>query len=130
MTPKEILELMRKKNKYGSERTNGFDSKLEDSVYKILRFREKAKEIHSLRCKHSVIFTDANIHWCADFSFYEAKTDELLFCEAKGARTARYVIIEQLWRVYGPAPLQIWIGHWTSPFLSETIIPKQKIEGK
>lgn len=125
MTRDEVLALLRKKsNKYGAVRSGGKGSKLEHSVFQILQFREKAKEITDLRSQHTVILTNAKIHWACDFSFTDCKTGELVYAEAKGVTTERYGIVEKLWRFYGPARLEVWRGHWKQPYLHETIIPK------
>ena len=124
MTHSEIIELMRKKNKFGAVRTNGKHSKLEASVGQILKWREMAKEIKNIRSQHTVKLTPAEIHYAVDYSFEEVKTGQLIFCEAKGVVTERYAIIEKLWRFYGPAPLQVWKGDYKRPHLYETIIPK------
>lgn len=125
MNQSEIRLLLQKKvNKYGAVRCGGFDSKLEAYVHQILLFREKAKEITEIKCQQTVRITKADIHWACDFSFIMRKTGELVYCEAKGVEDARFRIIKKLYRFYGKAPLELWVGDFRSPWLSETIIPK------
>jgi hypothetical protein len=124
MNGAEIKELLKKKHKYGAVRCGGFHSKLEAYVHQILLFREKAKEIMDIRFQQTVHLTRADIHWACDFSFIVVKTGEKMFCEAKGAEDARFSIIKKLYRFYGKDPLEIWKGHWSSPYLDEIIIPK------
>lgn len=117
-------------NKFGRTRTvcHGvwFDSKLEASVYAILKQRQDAGEISDLRCQHTVYLTKAEIGWRLDFSFQEA--GELAFGEAKGMETPDYILKRRLWKHYGAGKLYIYKGSYQKPKLTETIIPQQTVD--
>lgn len=111
-------------SKYRNQRTDGFSSKLEAQVYRILQFKEKAGLIKYLRCQHPVELTLAKIGCKIDFAFEE--NDVLCFAEAKGCETDRWRIIRKLWGVYGPGKLYIYKGSHVCPSLTEIIEPQQR----
>jgi hypothetical protein len=120
------------KNKYGNIKISragmSFASKLEAAVYNILCLRMKADEISSIQCQDTVYLTDARIIYKPDFKC--TRPDGTVFwAEAKGFKTAEWVIKKRLWAHYGPGLLEIWEGSHAYPKLTETIIPKTK-EGK
>jgi len=100
-----------------------FSSKLEASVYDLLRLREKSGEIEDIRCQHTVYLTDARIAYIVDFSALISGSNDRIYIEAKGYETAVWRIKRRLWINYGVGHLEIWKGSYTKPFLSETIIP-------
>lgn len=106
-------------NKYGADNSSGFSSKLEQSVYRILQFKQKAGLIKNLRCQHSVSLTRAGIGCKVDFSFEEK--GKLAFAEAKGCETDRWRIIRKLWPFYAPGRLYIYKGHYLKPQLAEIV---------
>lgn len=112
-------------SKYGSTRTaNGFPSKLEEAVFNILCLREKAKEIKDIRRQHRIDL-GFGILWKVDFSFIEVATGETVLAEAKGFEDATYRHKVKMFKNgAGKNKLEIWKGTYSSPFLSETIIPK------
>lgn len=121
-----------RKSKYGAVKTvtpwGSFPSKLESAVYQLLLYREKAGEIRNIRrqvpvrlrekCDHcgsgSVVFK-------VDFSFEDVSTGQTVFCEAKGCKTASYMIRERIWRKNPPGRLEIWGGSYRKPGLIETL---------
>jgi hypothetical protein len=111
------------RSKYGSKRTNGFASSLENSVHELLLIRERSGEIRDIRQQHTVSMTRADIRCKIDFSFIECATEKLIFVEAKGLETDRWRIIKKLWRFYGPSTLEIWKGRAKKPYLDEVIQP-------
>jgi hypothetical protein len=115
-------------HKYGAKRVDldgrSFGSKLEASVYGLLKFREKAKEIEILQCQDHVYLTDARILYVADFKCRWTKTGEFLWVEAKGYETSDWRLKLRLWKAYGPGQLEIFKGTYKYPQLVETIYPK------
>jgi hypothetical protein len=123
-----------KKNKYraiAAKATDGrsFHSKLERSVYEMLKLRQRAKEIQDLECQVQVRLTDAQIGTKVDFAFTLRMTGERQFAEAKGFETERWLIIRKLWKHYGPAPLEIWTGTAAKPRVTEIIVPTTWVSG-
>lgn len=104
---------------------NPFPSKLERSVSNLLKLREKAGEIKIERQQARIHLTDAELLYIADFECFNTKTGEVFYVEAKGLETAVWRIKRNLYRFYGPAPLEIWKGSHGNPKLFETIIPKR-----
>lgn len=115
-------------NKYNAVATSRGRSKLEAAVYEILRWRELGGEITELKREQRIFLTDAQISWKPDFCYIEKATGQLEYAEAKGMEDARFRVIKKLYRVYGPAPLHIWMGDYRRPQIVETIIPKGKNE--
>lgn len=113
-------------NKYNAKRTaNGFPSKLEESVYNMLKLREAAGEISDIKRQQVVVLQegdkDTKINWKVDFSFL--KNGVRCYAEAKGVETGEYVLKLKLWRKLKPAPLEIWKGSYQRPYLAERIEP-------
>lgn len=119
----------KKGNKYGAtrvERANyTFGSKLEAAVFDFLKLRERAGELSNIKCQVPVKLTRAKILYIADFSAIEVASNEMIFIEAKGMNTATWAIKLRLWHCYGPGKLEIWRGNYNSPFLAETVIPRE-----
>jgi hypothetical protein len=115
------------RNKYRNVRIESdgrsFASKLEHSVYEILKLREKAGEISDIQCQVSIRMYPFDIRWIPDFTFVDSQTKELIYCEAKGLESDRFVVIKKIWRIIGPAKLEIWKGTCKNPKLVETIVP-------
>lgn len=119
-----------KKNKYQNIRTNGFASKLEAEVYKILKMRERAGEISDIKKQQRVDLT-CGISWRVDFSFFDKATKKRTYAEAKGMAGERYRLCRKLWKGgHGPGKLEIWKGSYKSPKLAEIVHsnPSQLIE--
>lgn len=118
----------RPRGKYGAKKVDldgrRFDSKLEASVYQLLKLRERAGEITDLRCQVQVLLTKASIILKPDFAFTDVKTGAPMYAEAKGFETAEWRLKLRLWRHYGPAPLEVWKGNAARPVLDEIVIPK------
>lgn len=117
--------------KYGSKKTEydgiSFPSKLEASVYQILKIMEKAGEIKDLKTQEYVYLTEARIAYIADFSYIDCKSGEKVWAEAKGLETDVWRIKRRLWAYFGPGQLVIYKGTYRNPKLYETITPpKQK----
>jgi hypothetical protein len=120
--------LQRKKKKYGNITSNSdgrsFASKLEMSVYSILKLREKAGEIEIVQCQDHIYLTKARIGYIADFKCKFVETGDIFHVEAKGYAGERWQIIKRLWLYYGPNKLEIWTGSYLKPQLTEEINPK------
>lgn len=121
-------------NKYGAKRTEtdgySFASKLEASVYQILKLREKAKEIEILQTQDHIYLTQARIGYIPDFKCIFLDTNIPFWVEAKGFETDKWPIIKKLWRYYGPGVLEIWKGTHINPILIETISPIREHNGE
>ena len=103
-----------------------FGSKLEASVYQILKLRIHAGEIKTIQVQDHIYLTDARIGYVVDFKCTLAN-GVFLWIEAKGFPNDRWPMKKKLWKHYGPGPLEIWTGSYTRPALSETIVPKTKL---
>jgi hypothetical protein len=101
-----------------------FASKLEASVYQFLRLRERAGEIKITHLQSRIHLTDARILYIPDFQCLNLKTQSVFYVEAKGFETPDWKIKKRLWFHYGPAPLEIWRGTHSRPFLDEIVTPK------
>jgi len=125
------------RSKYGNTTTEqdgySFASKLEASVYQLLKLRAKALELqilqtqaqdHILPCI-TLYLSDARIGYIPDFKCLDLKNGTEFFVEAKGYETAKWPLIKKLWKAYGPAPLEIWKGHYLNPSLDDIIIPRE-----
>lgn len=97
-------------------------SQLELSVLALYRIRERAGEISNLRHQHTAPIV-AGINWRLDFSFIKDGIE--WFGEAKGFQTETYVLKKKLWVVFGKAPIEIWRGTATKPYLDEIIYPER-----
>ena len=102
------------KNKFGAKRTNGFPSKLESAVYDMLLKRQMAGEISNIRRQHVVVLQEGSketkINWKIDFSYTDTRTNETVFVEAKGFRTADYVLKLKMFKKLNFAAIEIWGG--------------------
>lgn len=118
----------RNKNKFGAKRTEragySFASRLEATVFDMLKNREKAGEIKDLKCQVQVYLTEARIIMKPDFSYENCSTGEIEYCEAKGAETDVWRLKRRLWLFYGPGLMHVWKGHYAHIFLDETLRPK------
>jgi len=100
-------------------------SKLESSVCRILQFRESAGDIKILQVEDHIYLTRARIGYVADFKCQFIATGELFWVEAKGYANERWPMKKKLYKFYGPGPLEIWVGDYKKPVLSETIYPQR-----
>lgn len=109
-----------------------FASKLEASVYSILKNKENIGEITDLKCQEQVNVCcndkdcphDKKVIYKPDFSFTEVSSGEKAFAEAKGFASEVWPLKKRLWKHYGKGRLDIYMGSHTRPFLKEIIIPK------
>lgn len=114
------------KNQRITHQGRSFASKLEAAVYDILCLMEKAGEIKDIKCQVHVRLTEAEILYIPDFSAWNQKDQCFEWYEAKGHQTPEWLIKKKLWKFYGPGPLHIFMGSYTFPKLTETIIPFAK----
>lgn len=84
-----------------------FPSRLEAEVYIYLKHEEKQGCLKILDRQVTVVLTKAKIRYRPDFKIQYAH-GPISFVEAKGVETERFKLIKQLWRVYGPEPLEIF----------------------
>lgn len=119
----------RTEQKYNAEKLSldghSFSSKLEASVYQLLKFRVAAKEFDKIEVQQTVYLSDAGIKYIPDFKC-TTHDGSVIYIEAKGFEGERWPTIKKLWKFYGPAPLEIFKGTHRSPQLIETIVPKEK----
>lgn len=112
------------KSKFGAIRTEGFASKLENSVYHLLLLRMNEGEFTKI-IKQKSIDLAFGITWKVDFSC-ERPDGTMLYCEAKGMETPDYRLKVKMWAYgAGPGVLEIWKGSYQKPYLEKTIIPKK-----
>lgn len=121
-----LVNRFRRRNKYNARRTNGCSSALEDAVFFMLTERELAGEITDIKKQQSVCLQeggkDVRIAWKVDFSYVDVKTGKTCYCEAKGFKTADYLLKMRLWRKLRPASIEIWGGSYKRLLLMEKII--------
>lgn len=112
-------------NKFFAKRSGGFPSKLESAVYGQLLLREKMGEIKDIKRQQQVVLqgggNDTRITWRLDFSAIDVKTEKLFYIEAKGIETSDFKLKLKMWRMLKPAPLEIWRGNYSRPFMAERI---------
>lgn len=111
-------------NKYGAVSSGGFHSKLEHSVFQLLKLLEKAGEIEVLQTQDHIYLTAARIGYVPDFKCKNVQTGAVYWVEAKGFEAPRWPVIKKLWSFYGPGELHIYKGSYQKPYLDEVIIPK------
>ena len=118
--------------KYGSKKIShsgySFASKLEAALFDLLKLRQMAGEISDVKCQDHIHLTRARIQMIPDFKFFDIKTQTIMWAEAKGFQTSDWRIKRKLWTVYGPGPLEIWMGSHSKPYLDETIKPEETNE--
>lgn len=123
----------KKKVKFKNEKSlcalnHSHASKLEGAVCQILQLREKAGELKILQVQDHVRLTLAEILYVPDFKCEDLSTGETIYVESKGYSDQKWPIKKKLWKFYGPAKLEIWIGDYRNPRLDEIIEPKKKEE--
>lgn len=134
-SPIKRTGIKRKPNKFGAERCENlnftelagrsFDSRLERDVANMLVIRQRAGEISELEFQKVYRLTDAQISYRCDFCFVEDGRPIAL--EAKGFEVERWLIIQKLWRYYGPCVLHIYKSCGGDRVrLAKTIMPVQK----
>lgn len=113
------------RNKYRATKVQydgySFASKLEASVFTMLKARENAGEIEVLQVQDHVYLTEARILYMPDFKCMDKKTNIIFWTEAKGLDTPQWNIKKKLWRFYGPGKLEIYKGSHLRPYLHEII---------
>jgi len=106
-------EARRSRNKYGATRAALFPggkmypSGLERDRAAFLRLRQAGREISDLREQTVVLLADA-VRYHTDFDYLER--GRRVYEDAKGKETERFLVICQLWAVWGPGPLRIVKG--------------------
>jgi hypothetical protein len=127
---KAFLKKNTKASKYQNQKitsqTTGrsFGSKLEANLFELLLLRERAGEIKELKQQVRVPLTKAEIVYIPDFSYILTATEIKEYAEAKGFETDAWRIKRRLWMHYGPGTLKVYKARGTTPFLFETIVPK------
>lgn len=114
----------KKKNKYKAERTAlGFPSKLEETHYADLLYREKAGIVRDIERQARVQLTPG-VAWKCDFKCFDIALGREVWEESKGVVTERFSVIKQLWPDFGPGLLRIYIGR------GGRVWCREEIEGK
>lgn len=120
-------------NKFKNKKTNldgrSFSSKLEASVYALLKLRLLAGEISEIQCQDHVrvcgpfgheCYTNCKVELVVDFKC--TRPDGTSFwVEAKGVRMPEYQIKRRLWMHYKIGRLEVWMGSFIRPTLAEVI---------
>ena len=101
-----------------------FASKLEASLFDLLRASEAAGNIKELKVQPSVYLTDARVLMKPDFSYFNLRTNAYEWAESKGFQTDVYRIKRRLWKFYGPGPLHVYTGSAKRIRFLETIYPQ------
>ena len=102
-----------------------FASKLEREIFQMLNLRMKAGEFDLIRIQATILLTEAEIRYIADFECIKRDPETIFYVEAKGFEGERWRIIKKLYKHYGKYPLEIWrMGSQKQPYLAETIVPK------
>src|SRR5262249_17343035 len=115
----------RKPNKYKAQRTAlGFPSKLEESHYADLLFREKAGLVREIERYPSIKLT-SRVTWKAGFKCFDLSLGEYVIEESKGIECERFRIIKQLWPDFGPMLLRIYKGRDGRVWCAEEIKGKE-----
>jgi hypothetical protein len=111
--------------KYNAKRVShagySFASKLESGLFDLLKLFEASQRIKDIKVQQTIYLTEARIRYIADFSVFDLERNELVFWEAKGVETPEWRLKLKLYKVYGPAPLNIFRGH---EIPIELVIPK------
>gem|GEM_PF-1741262 len=101
-----------------------FDSKLEASLFDLLALRERGGEISALTHQPGTVFlSSARIQYRPDFRYFNKKTGEEEYAEAKGFPNDKWPMKKKLWKTFGPGTLHIYMGSYRSLKLTETIVP-------
>lgn len=103
-----------------------FASKLEASVYSILKNRENLGEIKIVQVQDHIYLSDARITYVPDFKCLDVKSGDNFWVEAKGFQGPRWPTIKKMWKVFGPGKLEIYRGNYKRPFLDKIIVPEAK----
>lgn len=101
-----------------------FDSKLEASVYQLLKLREKSGELKIKQHQKHIYLSEARVIYIPDFECVDVASGAIFYVEAKGFESPRWPTVKKLWKFFGPGRLEIWKGTYKNPKLVETIIPK------
>lgn len=119
------------KSKMGNQRTEtlglSFGSKLESSVFLLLKKMEDEGEIVSIKVQDSVYLTQAKILYKPDFRC-ENPDGTFFWVEAKGFKTPVWAIKKRLWEHYGPGKLYIYEGSYKNPKLVEILTSEGNID--
>ncbi len=105
-----------------------FSSKLEASVFTMIKMREVNGELKLLQVQDHIYLTKARILYIPDFKCLDIKTNKEIWIEAKGMQAPTWPIKKKLWKFYGPGVLEVWRGSHLRPFLDETIVPESEDE--
>ena len=105
---------MRRAHKYGARPVDGYASTLERDRARELRLLEHAGEIRGL-VEQPRIELLPGIFYKPDFAYWRprgllralSQDWEKIHEETKGVETARWRLIQKLWRLLGPTPLRI-----------------------
>lgn len=103
-------------------------SKLESAVCQILELRRRAGEFETLSVQsHERICCDGDrcnykkkVESVVDFECTR-QDGSTFYVESKGFETSDWRIKRRLWMHNGPGDLEIWMGSWNRPYLSEIV---------
>ncbi len=83
-----------------------YASTAEHDYHAELKLREEAGDVRDVQCQPVVRLANA-VNYRPDFKFVDARTERVVYVEVKGFEGERWRVIQQLWRVHGPATLQV-----------------------
>lgn len=118
----------RRPNKFGAQKVSQggrtYDSKGEHAFHGMLLLLERAGEIRDIVHHPAAVQLTRYVTYKPDFVWFEIKRQIQVYGEFKGMLGERYRIIKNLWREFGPYPLQEWKRNGERFFMTE------EIEGK
>lgn len=130
------LQPQQRLNKYHAQRSTAdssryaelagrsFPSGLERDRAVELVLLQRSGVISELEFQPRVFLTEERIAYHPDFSYHEG-SGRLVYEEAKGFETERWIILKRLWASYGPAPLYVMRRSRNGRIkLTETILPR------
>lgn len=105
MTREEYRDSVRKRAKYGNNRSSGFDSMAEAHRFGVLCLLQKAGRISGLRCQVPYILQDKtpaqrSIKFVVDFEYFEG--EKTVVEDVKGFATAVYKLKKKMFHVRYP----------------------------
>lgn len=120
-----------RRKKYGATRVQAdgrsFASKLEFALYEQLRLQSLAGELKDIQCQDHVYLTEARVLYMPDFKYFDLRSNQWEWAEAKGIETDVWRIKRRLWGHYGPGILHVWKGNRAGLFLDESIRSKASL---
>lgn len=94
-------------------------------MFELLKLMERGKLIKEIVHHPGEVALTRFVSYHPDFRVFDIKRNTIIFIEFKGFYTEVYRIKKNLWREFGPAPLQEWTKKGNRIFLYEEIQGKK-----